>query len=279
MIRVLIADNNVSLCDAVEQYLSSLPDFEVTGKTFDGEQALEAMRQDPPDAVILDITMPRLDGLGVLERMPELGLDPRPKVIVLTAFGRDDLIAQATRLGADYYMVKPFDMELLAARIRQFSGNDAAGSGHVGHVNGHSEEYVALPSAPVRRLGQSGPAQDAIQLVTEMIHQMGVPAHFKGYSYLRDAVLLVAEEQTALGGNLTKVLYPRIASKYNTSPGGVEAAIRNAIVTAWENGNQDYISSLVGKVAISTKNRLPSNSLIIAKLADRLRMALRSVPV
>ncbi|MBO8125968.1 MAG: sporulation transcription factor Spo0A [Firmicutes bacterium] len=260
MIRVLIADNNVELCDILTRYFEKQEDIEVAGVAYDGEQALNLIEEVEPDVVILDITMPILDGLAVLERLPGLNLPKRPKIIILTAFGREDLILKLTQLGADYYVVKPFDMEVLVTRIRQFA---------------QGEESLIKTSGTSAEL-KSGAGKDLMTMVTEIIHGMGVPAHFKGYNYLRDAVMMVLEEKFVPGGNLTKQLYPRIAEKYNTSTGGVEAAIRNAILTAWDHGNREYISRMVGKSAISTKAKFPSNSLMIAKIADHLRLKMQA---
>lgn len=270
LLRLLIADNNVELCDVLSRFFSRQTDIEVVGVAYDGEQTLNLIREHEPDIVILDITMPILDGLAVLERLPSLSLSRRPHIIVLTAFGREDLMTKMTQLGADYYIVKPFDLEVLLARVRQFSGVDEP----VAREGGGDATAQMIVSE--RHGAPAYKGRDLVGMVTEIIHQMGVPAHFKGYNYLRDAVLLVLQEETMLGGNLTKVLYPRIASKYGTSTGGVEAAIRNAIITAWQNGNPEYIASIVGKSAISTKGHFPSNSLMIAKIADRLRVALRA---
>lgn len=263
MIRVLIADNNVELCTILNRFFEKLEDIEVVGTAYDGEQALRLIQDRNPDVVILDITMPVLDGLAVLERLPALNLPKRPKIIILTAFGREDLILKLTQLGADYYVVKPFDMDVLVTRIRQFA--EDAGPLIKEGVGG---EFSVPVVATAKR--------DLLTMVTEIIHLMGIPAHFKGYNYIRDAVLMVLEEDSTLGGNLTKSLYPRIAQKYGTTTGGVEAAIRNAILTAWEHGNRPYISSIVGKSAISTKGKFPSNSLLIAKIADQLRVKLRA---
>lgn len=259
MIRVLIADNNVELCDILARFFEKQDDIEVAGVAYDGEQALNLISEVEPDVVILDITMPVLDGLAVLERLPGLSIAKRPKIIILTAFGREDLILKLTQLGADYYVVKPFDMEVLVTRIRQFA---------------HDEESL-IKNSGVEYRPHSG-KQDLLTMVTEIIHGMGVPAHFKGYNYLRDAVMMVLEQECVPGGNLTKQLYPRIATKYNSSTGGVEAAIRNAILTAWEHGNPEYISKIVGRSAISTKGKFPSNSLMIAKIADQLRLKMQA---
>ena len=262
MLKILIADNNVGLCETLEAFLERQEAMQVVGIAHDGEETLTLIEEQEPDVVILDITMPHLDGLGVMERLSRLHLTQRPKIIVLTAFGREDIIRRFTDLGADYFVVKPFDLNVLADRIRQFAGDDT------------EDSLVREPELELnqstRTMARSTVNREA--MVTELLHKIGIPAHFKGYNYLRDAVLVVLEEEGLFGGSLTKELYPRLAEKYNTTPGGVEAAIRNAVITAWDHGNRAFLEELTGR---TTKGRFPTNSLIIAKLADQLKYKAR----
>lgn len=254
MIRVLIADNNIELCQTLNHFLDSQEDIEVCGIAYNGEEALKLIAETEPDVVVLDITMPHLDGMAVLERLETLGLNVAPRIIVLTALSRDDLIQRFTELGADYFIVKPFDLDLLAERIRQFS---KLSSGGVKRESGAASYRQA-------------PAIDDEISVTRLLQEMGVPAHFKGYNYLRDAIRMVLRDEQMLGGALTKKLYPQLADKYGSTPGGVEAAIRNAVLAAWESGNREFIEQMSG--ASVRKGRFPTNSMIIAKLADELRL-------
>lgn len=253
MIRVLLADNNVELCQTLNHFLGAQDDIDVCGIAYNGEEALKLIAESEPDVVVLDITMPHLDGMAVLERLGTLGLKKTPRVIILTALSRDDLIQRFTDLGADYFIVKPFDLDLLAERIRQFSSG-STGSVREGAVPGY----------------RSVTAIDDEVSVTRLLQEMGVPAHFKGYNYLRDAIRIVLRDEQMMGGTLTKKLYPRLAEKYDSTPGGVEAAIRNAVLAAWESGNRDFIERLSG--GSLRKGRFPTNSMVIAKLADELRM-------
>ena len=262
MLKILIADNNVGLCETLEAFLERQEAMQVVGVAHDGEETLALIEEHEPDVVLLDITMPHLDGLGVMERLSRLNLTRRPKIIVLTAFGREDIIRRFTDLGADYFVVKPFDLNVLADRIRQFAGDETEDS----LVR---EPDLELSQSP-RMTARSSVNKEA--MVTELLHKIGIPAHFKGYNYLRDAVLVVLEEEGLFGGSLTKELYPRLAEKYNTTPGGVEAAIRNAVITAWDHGNRAFLEELTGR---TTKGRFPTNSLIIAKLADQLKYKAR----
>src|SRR5690606_4857706 len=252
LIRVLIADNNLELCRTIQEFLDNQGDMEVVGIALDGQQALEQMVERKPDVVILDITMPNLDGMAVMERMGELELEPAPKVIVLTALGREDIIQRFTELGAHYFIIKPFDLELLAERVRQFS---------------HAKDGGLMPRG--RGAAAAPGYAEASVTVTQLLHEMGVPPNFKGYNYLRDAVLMALRDPQLLGGSLTKRLYPQIAEKYGSTPGGVEAAIRNAVLACYERGNQDFIHQLCG---VGSRKSCPTNSLVIAKLADHIRL-------
>lgn len=243
--RVLVVDNNVELCKVLEDYFDTQPDLDVVGMAHDGEEAMSLIQSLEPDVVLLDITMPYLDGLGVMERLQTLGLKKRPKVVVITAFGTDNLLARLMSLGADYFMIKPFQLEILAQRLREFAAT--------------SKEVVALEGAAALDTRTS-----ADQTVLRLLHDMGVPPHYKGFSYLKDAVLMYTDEGYFAGG-LTKEIYPALAKKYRTTASGVEAAIRNAIVAAWEHGNTGFIRRLCEPYC---EERMPTNSLLIAKIAE-----------
>lgn len=256
MIRVCIIDNNIELCETLEEYLRSLPDMDVVGSAYDGEEGLRVIAEQQPDVILLDISMPKLDGMAVLERLHELGLSKEPAVIVLTALGREDIMQRFTQLGAHYFIVKPFDLGVLADRIRQF-----AGSAELAGVGEKANGYRSAPRT-----------MDMEVAVTELLHKMGIPAHFKGYTYLRDAVLSVLQDDEPLGGTLSKQLYPKLAEKYASTPGGVEAAIRNAVIASWEHGNRSFLEELTGVGPRGRNGKFPTNSMVIAKMANYLRM-------
>lgn len=259
MVRVLIADNNIELCRILEEFLNRQQDMDVIGLAYNGEQALEKIQEFLPDVVILDLTMPQLDGIGVMERLQTMDLDHRPKIIILTAFAKDDMVRLLTHMGADYFVVKPFDLEVLVDRIRQFAPNS-----DLAMKEERSAYYATQGSQPEI-------------LITELLHHMGVPPHFKGYTYLREAVLMVCRNRRLMGGGLSKELYPRLAEKYSTTVGGVEAAIRNAINSAWRKGNKEFVEGLTGSLSWpEAEERLPTNSLVIAKLADRISLEMRA---
>jgi len=243
--RILVVDNNVELCRALQEYFETQPDFEVVGLAYDGEQALTLVQELQPDVMLLDITMPYLDGLGVMERLRTIELERKPKVVAITAFGTDSLLARLMALGADYFMVKPFNLDILAKRLREFAQDSSA-------MIAASSSLTAQPRLTTE------------QKVMRLLHDMGVPPHYKGFSYLKEAVLLCTDDGYFAGG-LTKEIYPALAEKYHTTASGVEAGIRNAVVAAWEHGNTSFIRQLCEPYC---DERMPTNSLIIAKIAE-----------
>lgn len=257
-IRVVIVDDNQDFCEVVAEYIRAQSDMEVAAVAYNGVDGLKKILALRPDVVILDIIMPHLDGLGVLERLNAEVRDWRPKIIVLTAIGQEAMARRVVDLGADYYIVKPFDMEVMVERIRQvFRETCPAGPRRTGEAFGE-----------VRR----GPT-DMDAEVTKIIHEIGIPANIRGYQYLRDAIIFVMNEMNLLG-SVTKVLYPRIAEKHNTTPSRVERAIRHAIEVAWNRGNIELLNEIFGHTVDVEKGK-PTNSAFIARIADKLRIELK----
>jgi len=247
-IRVLLADDNKEFCELFRDFLSGLDDMELVGIAHNGVEVLDLLDELRPDVLVLDIIMPHLDGIGVLERLVR-DEDGRPKVIMLTAFGQEAVTQRVVDLGADYYVLKPFSLDVLAERIRQLC---------------LSPRPLVQPPARLRNLEAE---------VTGIIHEVGIPAHIKGYFYLRDAIIMVVNNVDYLGA-ITKELYPAVAAKYDTTPSRVERAIRHAIEVAWNRGNIDAITRLFG-YTVSHDRGKPTNSEFIAMIADKLRMELR----
>ncbi len=249
-IKVLIADDNKEFCEVLEGYFNDQQDFILAGIAHNGQETLQLIQEREPDIVILDIVMPHLDGIGVLEELQDLDYDYRPKIVMLTALGQESMTLRSVELGADYYIVKPFDLEVLANRLRQL-------------VDGQS-----LPTGPSQIVNCSGRNMDVE--VTKIIHQMGVPAHIKGYQYLREGILMVIDDVSLLGA-VTKEMYPMIAKKYMTTPSRVERAIRHAIELAWDRGNVEMMNKFFG-YTINVERGKPTNSEFIAMVADKLRI-------
>jgi two-component system, response regulator, stage 0 sporulation protein A len=257
-IKVCVVDDNRELVGLLEEYISSQDDMEIVGVAHNGQECLEMLEDTDPDVLLLDIIMPHLDGLAVLERLREMKKGIIPNVIMLTAFGQEDVTTKAVDLGASYFILKPFDMEQLAGHIRQ--------------VSGKAKSVARKPSSSIN-YGRSNNEQKPKNLdasITSIIHEIGVPAHIKGYMYLREAISMVYNDIELLG-SITKVLYPDIAKKFNTTASRVERAIRHAIEVAWSRGNIDSISSLFG-YTVSMSKAKPTNSEFIAMVADKLRL-------
>lgn len=260
-IKVLLADDNREFTNLLSEFISSQEDMEVIGIAFNGDEVLEYIMQGRvPDVLILDIIMPHLDGLGVLERLREMNFEKPPKIIMLTAFGQENITQKAVQLGASYYILKPFDMEMLINRIRQLVFPTSQASSSVGTGTNGGRPNV-IPMSKGKNLDAS---------ITSIIHEIGVPAHIKGYQYLREAITMVYNNIEILGA-ITKTLYPAIAEKYKTTPSRVERAIRHAIEVAWTRGNIDSISHLFGYTVNISKAK-PTNSEFIAMVADKLRI-------
>ena len=267
---VLIADDNQEFSQTLATYLQEQNDMEVIGIAKDGTEAIDMITNIAPDIVLLDVIMPHLDGIGVLENLNMIRVNKRPICIMLSAVGQDKITQKAISLGAEYYVVKPFDIELLIKRIRELKNykpsNNNSESNFISKDT--KQQYIEIPEGSERR-------QDNLEaLVTNIIHEVGVPAHIKGYQYLREAIIMVVNDIEVIN-QITKSLYPQIARKFNTTPSRVERAIRHAIEVAWGRGQQEAVESIFGYTISASKGK-PTNSEFIAMIADKLRLELKS---
>ena len=267
-ITVLIADDNNDFAMTLLRHLKEENDMEVVGVAKDGLEAAELISVMKPDVAILDVIMPHLDGLGVLEKINEANLEKRPLCIMLSAVGQDKITQKAIDLGAQYYIIKPFEIDVLIKRIREIKTIQNTGV----KVNYISKEI----KAPYIEIQQSNlKTSDNLEgLVTNIIHEVGVPAHIKGYQYLREAIMMVVNNIDVIN-QITKQLYPEIADKFHTTPSRVERAIRHAIEVAWGRGQVETVESIFGYTVSSSKGK-PTNSEFIAMIADKLRLELKS---
>jgi len=260
-IKVAIADDNREFVDILKEYINSQSDIEVVGTAGDGFEALDLIANASPDVVILDIIMPHLFGLGVLEKINTTPLKKKPVFIILSAVGQDRITQRALALGAEYYIVKPFDMEVLISRIKQLKGMAKFQTPKIEYQQDSKNMNVVAEK------------RDLEVEVTNIMHEIGVPAHIKGYQYLRDAIIMVVKDLDIIN-SITKQLYPAIAKDYNTTPSRVERAIRHAIEVAWNRGRIEAINSIFG-YTINVNKGKPTNSEFIAMIADKLRIDLK----
>lgn len=267
-IKVLIADDNIEFAMTLHGYLEKEEEMEIVGMARDGNEAFDMILEKEPDVVLLDVIMPHLDGLGVLEKLGTTAINKMPLCIMLSAVGQDKITQRAINLGAEYYIVKPFDISLLIKRMKEFKYYQP------GTIKGSyasreiKQQYIEI--APENKKDEG----NLEALVTNVIHEVGVPAHIKGYQYLREAIMMVVNDIDIIN-QITKQLYPEIAEKYKTTPSRVERAIRHAIEVAWGRGQTDTVESIFGYTVSAAKGK-PTNSEFIAMIADKLRLELKS---
>ena len=247
-IRVMLADDNVNILRLLTDFLARKPDIELVAAVSDGVEIPDAVRQYAPDILVMDIIMPRRDGFMTLEALNEMEPALRPRVIVLTGLARDDFIMRAIRLGASYYMVKPFDMNLLYERIVEIARDQ--------------------PQVLAAGASAEGPEESVDEQITNLFLTLGIPAHIKGYQYLREAVRMVLENHDVIN-RITKELYPGIARKFDTTASKVERAMRHAIEVAWTRGRLEAVKQMYGYRMFAREDK-PTNGEFIAMVSDKL---------
>ncbi len=257
-LNVAIADDNEQIVELLGRMIEEDNELELVGKAHDGEEICEIIKEKQPDVVVLDIIMPKVDGLSVMERLQNENYGKKmPSFIVVSAVGQERITEDAFTLGADYYMLKPFDNQLLLNRIKHMRRGGLR----------QSREISRQASQEKNSQKMFGNLEND---VTNIIHEIGVPAHIKGYQYLRDAIILAVNDMEMLN-SITKILYPTIAKRHQTTPSRVERAIRHAIEVAWSRGKMDTIDALFG-YTVSTGKGKPTNSEFIALIADKIRL-------
>ena len=270
-ITILIADDNADFATTLVGHLSKENDMEVIGIARDGKEAYEKIIETKPDVLLLDVIMPYLDGLGVLEKLNTAKMEKRPTCIMLSAVGQTKITQKAISLGAEYYVVKPFDIDVLINRIRDiknYKPTPTSTSENCYTVRETKSKYIEINEIDKKN------QENLEALVTNVIHEIGVPAHIKGYQYLREAIMMVVQDIDIIN-QITKQLYPEIAEKYRTTPSRVERAIRHAIEVAWARGKNDAVESIFGYTVSAAKGK-PTNSEFIAMIADKLRLEIKS---
>lgn len=235
--KILLADSSEEFRLLLRHTLEDTGEFQIVGDTGDGEAAWELIQQTQPDIVVMDVILPGLDGVSLLQRMPK-----NVKTIVLSAFCSQNMVQEVMRLGAWYFIPKPAHMDSLLERIREAAVPE----------NG----ALALPTLEAD--------------VTAIIHEVGVPAHIKGYQYVREAIVLTIKDVSMIHA-VTKVLYPTVARRHNTTPSCVERAIRHAIEVAWNRGDLDTLQRFFGYTVSHSRGK-PTNSEFIAMIADHFSL-------
>ena len=267
-ISVLIVDDNKPLCETLAKVLNETEDLCLCGIAHDGLEALDLIAEKKPEVMVLDVVMPRMDGLELLERLSTRP-EKAPVPIMLSAINNDAITQKALELGAQYYLVKPLeDYEVLLRRIRQVmeKGTDIGALG----------DSFSLTDA--KGYGKPVPQQktaDLESIITGVIHEIGVPAHIKGYNYLREAISLCIQDKEFIN-SITKMLYPTVARSYQTTSSRVERAIRHAIEVAWSRGREEILNSIFG-YTIDTNKGKPTNGEFIAMIADSIRLKMKNV--
>lgn len=257
-LNVAIADDNERMLQVLGDIVRSDEEFQVVGTAKDGEEAYEMIKKKEPDVVLLDIVMPKLDGLTVMDKIKnDRNLKKHPAFIMISAIGQEKITEDAFDLGADYYIMKPFDSDVVINRIKHIRDSANRKMAELRKVNPYEKK---------EKLEERNLEND----VTNIIHEIGVPAHIKGYQYLREAIMMSVTDMEMLN-SITKILYPSIAKKFQTTPSRVERAIRHAIEVAWSRGKMDTIDELFGYTIHNGKGK-PTNSEFIALIADKIRL-------
>ena len=257
-LKIMVVDDNKEFTKILTMFVNGEQDMEVVCSAYDGLNVVSLIKQYNPDVVLLDIIMPEKDGLAVLEEIQEK-IEKRPLIVMMSAIGQEKITQKALSLGAMYYVVKPFDLATLTDRLRELVGTNANSVLEKSHG-----EYIFKPQNKSRKVAP-------IEVrVTNLIHDVGVPAHIKGYQYLREAIIMSVENEEVINA-VTKTLYPALAKSFKTTPSRVERAIRHAIEVAWNRGQIEVHDKIFGYTVNSNKGK-PTNSEFIAMLADLLRM-------
>lgn len=245
-LKVALIDDNIELVNMIKEYFSSNAKIRVVYEAHDGEEGLNLIKSkfDDIDVLLLDLIMPRKDGVSILEEMNELSLNK--KVIVLTSYNTQDMIRRVSELGVNYFILKPFDLEELEKRILD-----------VGKVSDEPKSIDLMH-------------QNLQISITNVLHELGVPSHIKGYQYIREGISIIYDKPAVIGG-ITKELYPTIANKFGTTTSRVERAIRHAIEVSWNRGDWDLMEEIFGH-SVDIDKAKPTNSEFIVTIADKLRL-------
>lgn len=242
---VFILQETKESCEEMEKLFSESGEYVVAGSSTDGISAIAAVAEKKPDFLVTELVISGYDGLAVIDRVKNAGTDT--KVVVLSALCREEIVSRAVKAGADYFMAKPVNFEILSARMKEV----AAGADAMRKTAGDNLHRVSLE-----------------EKISKIFINVGIPPHIKGYSFLREGVMMAVENPSVIN-NITKQLYPMIGERYQTTPSKVERAIRHAIEVAWNRGRIDNINNILGVRAYVGADK-PTNGEFIALIADKM---------
>ena len=255
-LNVAIGDDNERILEILGEIVSNDKDLNLVGKANNGEEMYQIIKNKQPDVVLLDLIMPKMDGLSVMDEVAkDKNVKKFPQFIIITAVGQEKITEDAFRKGASYYIMKPFQNETVLKRIKYIQSEV--------RPDNHKPKNITINV-------EDAPEENLENKVTSMIHEIGIPAHIKGYHYLRDAIMMAVEDMDVLNA-ITKILYPTVAKKHRTTSSRVERAIRHAIEVAWSRGKVDVLDELFAYTVSYGKGK-PTNSEFIALIADTIRL-------
>lgn len=273
-VNVVIVDDNPMILNTLDEVISSEAGLSVIGRADNGKDAIDMIKDTQPDVVLLDLVMPQMDGIIVVENIKKkTSMLKNPAFIILSAVGGEQMTEEAFQAGANYFLMKPFDKDILVNKIRRI------GKRPVRPVPGKVLEAPLKAATPEEAaMNREEYMKEHLETdITKMLHELGIPAHIKGYQYLRDAISMVVRDREMMEA-VTKILYPEIAKKNYTSSSRVERAIRHAIEVAWGRGSLEVIDELFG-YTISTGKGKPTNSEFIALIADKICLDYKKIGI
>ncbi len=271
-ISVILVDDNKVQSQMLAKDIESTADIELVGIAYDGISGYDLIMEKPPDAVVLDVVMPRMDGLELLEKLQKSSLKKKPMCIMLSAVNNDNITNKALSLGAYYYLVKPIeDNDTVLKRIRQAIKSREATAPSMAM---DAAENFSLANTQSLTSAPAISPENLEAIITNVIHEIGVPAHIKGYNYLREAITLCIQDKEFIN-SITKMLYPTVARNYQSTSSRVERAIRHAIEVAWSRGREEILNSIFG-YTIDTNKGKPTNGEFIAMISDSIRLKMKN---
>jgi len=271
-ITVAIIEDNKELSQGLRKEIDESEDMETVGVAHNGYDGLDIIENELPDVVVLDVVMPKMDGIELLEQLQKKNLSKKPEIIIVSAINHDNVTRKTLQLGAQYYLIKPLpDHEIVLKRIRQAMQQKPAAFGV--DLLAKKEDIFSLTKDNVPD-SKSVNEDNLEAIITGVIHEIGVPAHIKGYNYLREAITLCIRDKEFIN-SITKMLYPTVARNYQTTSSRVERAIRHAIEVAWNRGREEILNSIFG-YTIDTNKGKPTNGEFIAMISDSIRLKMKS---